>query len=132
MIFDEIQIGFGATGNLWYFQHLEILPDVVIFGKKTQLSGIMTTEKMSDIFKKKNSIRLEVTWDGDVSDMIRCKYIMKAYMKYDILSNVRRSSKYLVDEMKKINQLKNIRPNLNLNLKEAEKAIQILKCSVNF
>ena len=41
LVFDEIQVGFGGTGKLWYYEHLDIEPDVVIFGKKTQLSGIM-------------------------------------------------------------------------------------------
>ena len=57
LIFDEIQTGFCATGNIWYFQHLPITPDIVVFGKKTQLSGIMVNKKFSKIFQ--NPIRLE-------------------------------------------------------------------------
>ena len=36
-----------------------------------------------------NPIRLEVTWDGDAVDMVRCKYIIKAYEKYSVKKNVR-------------------------------------------
>tara|TARA_A100001391_G_scaffold73126_2_gene47005 strand:- start:5032 stop:6222 length:1191 start_codon:yes stop_codon:yes gene_type:complete len=109
LIFDEIQIGFGSTGKIWYFQHVGITPDIVIFGKKTQLSGIMAIDKMGEIFKKNNSVRLEVTWDGDVSDMIRCKYIIKAYKKYNILKNVNNTSDILMSGLKNIKGLKNIR-----------------------
>ena len=35
---DEIQTGFGGSGKLWYYQHLPIKPDILVFGKKTQLS----------------------------------------------------------------------------------------------
>jgi L-lysine 6-transaminase len=171
LIFDEIQIGFGSTGKLWYFEHVGIIPDIVIFGKKTQLSGIMTVEKMKNIFKKNNSIRLEVTWDGDVSDMIRCKHIIKAYKKYNILENVMNVSNHLVSQLKSIEFLENVRncgliigfdltnsekrdtmvknmydngmicnptglksirfrPNLNLQIDEADLAIDIVKKSI--
>ena len=131
----------------------------------------MAVDKMGEIFKKNNSIRLEVTWDGDVSDMIRCKYIIEAYKKYNILNNVNDVSKLLISGLKDIKGLKNIRgcgliigfdltstdqrdimvknmydngmicnptgaksirlrPNLNLQSREAQKAIDIIKKSI--
>lgn len=42
VIFDEIQTGFGVTGDVWYFNKLNILPDIVIFGKK--ISSIWSNE----------------------------------------------------------------------------------------
>jgi L-lysine 6-transaminase len=109
LVFDEIQIGFGGTGKVWYFQHLDIVPDIVIFGKKTQLSGIMAQEKYGEIFNPKNSIRLEVTWDGDVADMVRCKYIIKAYKENNILDNVQKRGKQLIKGLSEIEQLSNLR-----------------------
>ncbi len=50
LIFDEIQVGFGSTGKLWYFEHLGIVPDMVLFGKKAQVSGFMTVEKYNGIY----------------------------------------------------------------------------------
>ena len=83
--------------------------DIVIFGKKTQLSGIMAKEHMGEIFSPGRNIRLEVTWDGDVSDMIRCKYTMKAYKEYNILSNVSEKSKILIEGLSQFSKLKNLR-----------------------
>lgn len=107
LIFDEIQIGFGGTGKKWYFNHLDIKPDIVVFGKKTQLSGIMVKQKYSRIFD--TPIRLEVTWDADLIDMIRCKYIILAFKKYNILDNVLRQGKALLDGLKTMKHLRNIR-----------------------
>ena len=53
LIFDEIQTGFCATGKTWFFEHIDIVPDIVIFGKKAQVCGIMVTEEFSSIFKSK-------------------------------------------------------------------------------
>ena len=107
LIFDEIQVGFGGTGRVWYFQHLPIVPDIVVFGKKTQLSGIMVKEKFAKIFQK--AIRLEVTWDADLMDMVRCKHVIKAYKEYNVLKNVRKMSERLVSGLKEIDGLVNIR-----------------------
>ena len=171
LVFDEIQIGFGGTGKLWYFQHLDLTPDIVVFGKKTQLSGIMAREKYGEIFNPKNSIRLEVTWDGDVADMVRCKYVMKAYQEYNILDNVNKQASSLIkglSSMESIFNLRNcgliigfdlpdtkkrdilvkqlyknglicnktgvksirLRPNLNLNDEETDRALEILKGTI--
>jgi len=109
LVFDEIQVGFGGTGKLWYYQHLEILPDIVIFGKKTQLSGIMVNESHSGIFSKDQITRLEVTWDGDILDMIRCKHIIKAYREDSIIDAVTEKGQFLVSSLSKIKGLYKVR-----------------------
>lgn len=86
LIFDEIQTGFGVTGKMWYHQYQDILPDIVVFGKKAQVCGIMCRQPFQETFKKPG--RLEVTWDGELIDMIRSTYVLEAFDKYSILENV--------------------------------------------
>lgn len=107
LIVDEVQTGMGVTGTWWYHEQLGITPDIIVFGKKTQLSGIMVNDRASAIFKQKEK-KLEVTWDANLIDMIRCKHILKAYEDYGILENVKARSKQLMDGINNP-RLKNVR-----------------------
>ena len=107
VIFDEVQTGMGATGTYWYYQQLGVQPDIVIFGKKAQLSGFMATSKVSSIFTQKEK-KLEATWDATLIDMIRCKHIIKAYRDLNILENVQSRSMQLMSLISN-SKVKNLR-----------------------
>jgi len=107
LIFDEIQTGFGGTGTMWYFEQCDFVPDIVAFGKKTQTSGIMVREQYGAIFQR--PLRLEVTWDGDLLDMIRCRYVLEAYQRFDILENVRARGAEIAKGLSGIPGLRNVR-----------------------
>lgn len=107
LIFDEIQTGFATTGAMWYFEHIGIQPDIVAFGKKAQTSGVMVKSTFGATFS--NPIRLEVTWDGNLCDMVRSKYILRAYNEYGILANVNARSQQMLQGLKAISQLHRVR-----------------------
>ena len=73
LIFDEIQTGVGITGTMWAFQQLGVVPDIVAFGKKTQVCGIMCTDRIdavkTNVFRV--SSRINSTWGGNLVDMVR-------------------------------------------------------------
>ena len=108
VIFDEVQTGMGATGTYWYHEQLNLQPDIVVFGKKSQLSGIMVSEEFSDIFKQKEK-KLEATWDATLVDMIRCKHIIKAYQETNILENVNKRAKELVTGLYGLRRIRKVR-----------------------
>jgi len=73
LIFDEVQTGIGMTGEMWAFQALGVTPDIVAFGKKTQVCGIMSTTRVDDVEKNvfHRSSRINSTWGGNLVDMVR-------------------------------------------------------------
>ncbi|MAU58909.1 MAG: hypothetical protein CMC33_04540 [Flavobacteriaceae bacterium] len=108
LIFDEIQTGFYSSGKKWYFDYTEVVPDILVFGKKAQLSGIMVSQKHSSIFKSPST--LEATWDSNLIDMFRSLSILKILKNKKNLSNqIIKNSNYFVSELKKHPELKNIR-----------------------
>lgn len=107
LIFDEIQTGFYTTGKAWYCQHLGISPDILVFGKKTQLSGIMVKEHLSAFLQQPE--KFEVTWDATQMDMLRCLYILKAIQDYDLVQNVLNINSVLSDELRRIPKIRDVR-----------------------
>jgi len=107
LIFDEIQTGFFTTGKKWYFQHIGIKPDIVIFGKKAQVSGIMVNKKFSEIFN--HELKLNVTWNSDLLDMLRSYKIIEYVNKNKILKNIRTQSEDLLVFLNSFSELYSVR-----------------------
>ena len=107
LIFDEVQTGFCASGQVWYSQKIEISPDIIIFGKKSQVSGILVKNSHAKIFEDKK--RLCVTFDGDLIDMVRCKYIISAVVEKNLLKNVEEIGSLFLNSLHKLDGIKNPR-----------------------
>jgi len=49
LIFDEVQSGMGITGKWWAHQHFNVKPDIMAFGKKMQICGIMAGKRIDEV-----------------------------------------------------------------------------------
>jgi L-lysine 6-transaminase len=79
LIFDEVQTGCGLTGTPWAYQQLGVTPDVVAFGKKTQVCGVMAGGRVDEIADNVFSVssRINSTWGGNLVDMVRSRRILE-------------------------------------------------------
>ena len=73
LIFDEVQTGCGMTGTAWAYQQLGVAPDVVAFGKKTQVCGVMAGRRVDEVADNVFAVssRINSTWGGNLVDMVR-------------------------------------------------------------
>jgi L-lysine 6-transaminase len=73
LIFDEVQSGVGLTGRFWAHEHFDVKPDLVSFGKKMQICGMIAGPRLDDepenVFRV--SSRINSTWGGNLVDMVR-------------------------------------------------------------
>ncbi len=107
LIFDEIQTGFYTSGKKWYFQQIGVSPDIVIFGKKSQVSGIMVKKKFSEIFN--DEFLLNVTWNSDLIDMYRSNLIINYLERNNLTRQIKKYSKDISNYLRKFKILKNVR-----------------------
>jgi len=110
-ILDEVQTGFGTTGKMWAYEHLGIKPDIIAFGKKSQVCGIMCSKRVDEI--KDNvftvSSRINSTWGGSLADMVKAKRILEIMAKDKIIQNAATIGKYF---MKRLEELQTIYPEI--------------------
>lgn len=97
LIFDEVQTGAGMTGKMWCFQHFGITPDIVAFGKKTQVCGIMASNRLNEVdsvFKVPS--RINSTWGGNLVDMYRAKRIFEVIDEEHLVENAAKTGEVLL------------------------------------
>src|SRR5215471_3283100 len=102
LIFDEVQCGTGVTGKMWCSQHFDVLPDMMSFGKKAQVCGIMAGRRLDEV--KENAIRLpsrlNSTWGGNLTDMVRSTHYMHVIEEEFLVENAAKVGAYFLDQLR--------------------------------
>jgi L-lysine 6-transaminase len=98
LIFDEVQTGCGLTGTPWAYQQLGVQPDVVAFGKKTQVCGVMAGGRVDEIVDNVFAVssRLNSTWGGNLTDMVRARRILEVIEADDLFENAAEHGRHLL------------------------------------
>ncbi|MGB5303369.1 MAG: L-lysine 6-transaminase [Gemmatimonadota bacterium] len=104
LIFDEVQTGLGLTGSMWAFETLGVTPDIVAFGKKTQVCGIMSTKRIDGVEDNvfHVSSRINSTWGGNLVDMIRCARYLEIVEEDDLVENAARVGEHLMRGLREV------------------------------
>jgi len=100
-ILDEVQTGVGLTGKMWAYQHFDFEPDIIAFGKKTQVCGIMVGNIVDQIKDNVFSVssRLNSTWGGNLVDMVRCQKYLEIIKDEKLIKNAKIQGDRLLEEI---------------------------------
>ncbi|NQU06170.1 MAG: L-lysine 6-transaminase [Calditrichaeota bacterium] len=100
-IVDEIQSGMGITGKMWAFEHHGLRPDMICFGKKSQICGFLCTDKIDSVENNvfHTSSRINSTWGGNLIDMVRCKRILEIIEDDKLIENAAQMGNVLLSEL---------------------------------
>jgi L-lysine 6-transaminase len=92
LIFDEVQTGMGVTGKMWAYQHSGVTPDLISFGKKTQVCGVMSTTRIDEVEGNvfHVSSRINSTWGGNLVDMVRGARYLQIIREEGLVENAAR------------------------------------------
>lgn len=99
LIFDEVQCGMGITGRNWCCEHYGVVPDLLVFGKKAQVCGVMAGSRLDEA--KDNCFRLpgriNSTWGGNFTDYVRSTHYLRIIEKEKLVDHAREQGRKFLD-----------------------------------
>jgi L-lysine 6-transaminase len=102
LIFDEVQCGMGITGRNWCCEHFGVLPDLLAFGKKAQVCGVMAGPRLDEV--KDNCFRLpsriSSTWGGNFTDYVRSTHYLTIIEDEQCVDNAAKMGDYFLSELR--------------------------------
>ncbi len=103
LIHDEVQTGVGLTGKFWAHEHF-VTPDILAFGKKTQVCGILAGSRIDEIENNvlRVSSRLNSTWGGNLVDMIRFARYLEIIEENNLVAHAAQVGAFLLERIGKL------------------------------
>lgn len=100
LIYDEVQTGIGLTGKFWAHEHF-VKPDIIAFGKKTQVCGILAGTRIDDIPTNvfHTPSRINSTWGGNLVDMVRLKRYLEVIEEDNLVENAATTGAHLLNRV---------------------------------
>src|SRR4051794_13477376 len=104
LIFDEVQTGLGTTGRTWCSQHFDVKPDLMAFGKKVQVCGVMAGPRLDEVEDNcfRLPSRLNSTWGGNYTDMIRSTHFLRIIEKENLVENARIVGQHFLEALQRL------------------------------
>lgn len=106
LIFDEVQTGVGMTGHWWAHEGLGVAPDIMSFGKKMQVCGILVGPRVDEIPDNvfHTSSRINSTWGGSLVDMVRSTKYIEIIAEENLVENAGTIGSYLRAQLSKLQE----------------------------
>jgi len=108
LICDEIQCGYGRSGKFFAHQHLGVKPDMITVAKGIAngfpMGGVLISPKFKAIYGQ-----LGTTFGGNHLACAAALAVMDVMEQEQLVDNAARVGEYLMTELKKLPQIKEVR-----------------------
>jgi len=93
----------GLTGSMWAWQPTGVEPDLFCFGKKTQVCGFASNERIEEVDSVFSvSSRINSTWGGNLADMVRCAKYLEIIVEENLIDNARSVGEHLLGRLREL------------------------------
>lgn len=109
LICDEVQTGFGRTGNtFWSFEYYDIIPDIITCGKSIAngypMGAVIIKEELSDLLY----YSYFNTFGGNSVACAVAKKVLEELSDNNLIENSKEMGNYLIEKLSKIKGIDNI------------------------
>lgn len=104
LVFDEVQTGFFGSGKPWLWQKKGVAPDVVSFGKKSQVCGCYAGKRVDEVPNNVfvRSSRINSTWGGNLVDMVRSRRFIEIIREEKLCENIDAIGNQFIEGLREI------------------------------
>jgi L-lysine 6-transaminase len=93
----------GLTGKMWCAEHFDAMPDIICFGKKAQVGGIMSNNRLQEVDSVfKVAGRINSTFGGNLVDMVRATRYLQIIEEDNLVANSAKVGQYMLEQLVKI------------------------------
>lgn len=84
---------------MWAYQLYDVEPDILVFGKKTHVCGIIVGKRIEEVKNNvfEESSRICTTFGGNLVDMVRCTRILEIIEEENLVENAARMGEKMLD-----------------------------------
>ena len=108
MILDEIQSGYGRSGKFFAHQHSGVRPDIITIAKGIAngfpMGGVLIRPKFVPVYGQ-----LGTTFGGNHLACAAAIAVLEIFENENLVENARKVGEYLITELKKFPQIKEVR-----------------------
>ncbi|MDN5930052.1 MAG: L-lysine 6-transaminase [Pseudonocardia sp.] len=110
-VLDEVQTGGGTTGTAWAYQQLGVAPDVVAFGKKLQVCGVLAGGRVDEVPDNVFAVssRINSTWGGNLTDMVRSRRYLEVIESDGLIARAASLGAHLLGALAVVPGVENVR-----------------------
>ena len=89
---------------MWAYEHYGVEPDIIAFGKKTQVCGIIAGKRIDEVENNvfTESSRINSTWGGNLVDMVRFTKILEIIEEEKLIDHTAKMGDMMLDGLESI------------------------------